>query len=50
MPAADLENDPFLSGLSPERRATLIASEVDGGLRHDIHLQGEKETVFLAFN
>ena len=50
VPGASLEGDTFLSGLSAERRATLIATEVPGGLRHDIHLQGEKETVFLAFN
>lgn len=50
VPGPELENDAFLSGLSPERRATLIATEVPGGLRHDIHLQGDKETVFLAFN
>lgn len=50
VPSPELEADAFLSGLSPERRATLIATEVAGGLRHDIHLQGEKETVFLAFN
>lgn len=45
----EIETDPLLSRLSPERRATLVATEVDGGYRHDIHLQGEKETVFLAF-
>jgi len=50
VPGPELENDEFLSRLSPERRATLVATEVPGGLRHDIHLQGEKETVFLAFN
>lgn len=50
LPGTDVEKDPFLASLSPERRATLIATEVPGGLRHDIHLQGEKETVFLAFN
>ena len=50
VPGPALETDPFLSSLSPERRATLIATSVDGGLSHDIHLQGEKETVFLAFN
>lgn len=50
VPGPDVENDPFLSRLSPERRQTLIATEVDGGLRFDLHLQGEKETVFLAFN
>lgn len=49
VPGPALEDDPFLSRLTPERRATLIATEVPGGLRHDIHLQGEKETVFLAF-
>jgi protocatechuate 3,4-dioxygenase alpha subunit len=47
---AALDADPLLSRLTPERRATLVATEVDGGYRHDIHLQGEKETVFLAFN
>lgn len=46
----ELESDPLLARLTPERRATLVATEVPGGLRHDIHLQGEKETVFLAFN
>jgi protocatechuate 3,4-dioxygenase alpha subunit len=42
--------DPLLSSLAPEERATLIATRTpDGYLRHDIRLQGEKETVFLAF-
>lgn len=42
--------DPFLSGLSPEERSSLTAvQEADGSLRHDVHLQGEQETVFLAF-
>jgi protocatechuate 3,4-dioxygenase, alpha subunit len=50
VPGAATDADPFLQRLSPERRATLVATEVPGGLRHDIHLQGEKETVFLAFN
>jgi len=50
VPGPDLDADPLLARLSPERRATLVATEVPGGLRHDIHLQGEKETVFLAFN
>lgn len=49
LPGPATESDPLLSRLTPERRATLIATEVPGGLRHDIHLQGEKETVFLAF-
>lgn len=50
VPGPALDADPLLSRLTPERRATLIATPVEGGLRHDIHLQGEKETVFLAFN
>jgi protocatechuate 3,4-dioxygenase alpha subunit len=49
VPGPAVESDPFLASLPPERRATLIATEVPGGLRHDIHLQGERETVFLAF-
>jgi protocatechuate 3,4-dioxygenase alpha subunit len=45
-----LDADPFLSSLEPDERATLIATRTpDGHLRHDIRLQGEKETVFLAF-
>lgn len=49
VPGPDLDADPLLAKLTPERRATLVATEVPGGLRHDIRLQGEKETVFLAF-
>jgi protocatechuate 3,4-dioxygenase, alpha subunit len=41
--------DPLLSGLEPERRATLIAAPEDGGYRFDIHLQGGHETVFFGF-
>jgi len=45
-----LAADPFLSSLSPEERKTLIATRTaDGGLHHDIHLQGELETVFITF-
>lgn len=44
--AADL----LLGGLSALERATLIATRSgERELRHDIHLQGEKETVFLEF-
>lgn len=43
-------SDPLLSSLSPEERATLIATRTaDGHLTHDLRLQGEKETVFIAF-
>lgn len=45
-----LAADPLLSSLDQGERATLIATRLpDGNLHHDIHLQGEKETVFLAF-
>jgi len=45
-----LAADPFLASLDPAERATLIATRTpDGGLHHDIRLQGEGETVFLAF-
>jgi len=45
-----LEADALLSSLTPDERATLIATRTpDGYLQHDIRLQGEKETVFLAF-
>lgn len=47
---AALAADPLLSSLPEERRRTLIATrEADGGLRFDIFLQGENETVFLAY-
>lgn len=42
--------DALLSSLDDDERATLIATRLpDGNLHHDIWLQGEKETVFLAF-
>ena len=48
--AAALASDPLLRGLEPDERATLIAHRTpQGWLRHDIRLQGERETVFLAF-
>lgn len=43
-------SDPLLSSLSADERATLVAvRDEDGSLRHDICLQGERETVFLDF-
>jgi protocatechuate 3,4-dioxygenase alpha subunit len=41
--------DALLGALEPERRKTLIAVADDQGYRFDVHLQGEQETVFLAF-
>ncbi|MFD9719035.1 protocatechuate 3,4-dioxygenase subunit alpha [Streptomyces sp. NPDC059076] len=44
-------SDRLLSALAPERAATLVAREERQGThRFDIHLQGEKETVFLDFH
>ena len=40
--------DPVLSSLSDEERATLIAEQEDGALRFDIRMQGERATVFFA--
>ncbi len=41
--------DPLLASLPPARRATLIARPDGADWRWDIRLQGEGETVFLAF-
>jgi protocatechuate 3,4-dioxygenase alpha subunit len=44
------EADPVLALVPKERRSTLLArpdSARSGGWRHDIHLQGEQETVFF---
>lgn len=41
------DGDPLLSSLAARERATLVASSDPQGLRFDIHLQGERETVFL---
>ena len=47
--AAANEADPVLALVDPARRATLIAvaCEVGNVYRFDIHMQGEKETVFF---
>jgi protocatechuate 3,4-dioxygenase alpha subunit len=47
--AEALAADPLLSALDPDRRATLITSRAEQGLRFDIRLQGEDETVFLSY-
>ncbi len=41
------EADPVLASVPPDRRGTLIATTDELGYRFDIHLQGEKETVFF---
>ena len=40
--------DAVLRGLPEDRRGTLIARKTDDGYRFDVHLQGERETVFFA--
>lgn len=42
------DGDPVLSSLSADERATLVAQADGDGLRFDVHLQGESETVFFA--
>jgi protocatechuate 3,4-dioxygenase alpha subunit len=52
LPAAPevLAADPLLRTLDPEDRDRLVAvREADGSLRFDVHLQGDRESVFLAF-
>lgn len=39
--------DPLLSSLPAEEAATLVAESDAQGLRFDIRLQGERETIFL---
>lgn len=47
---AALAADPLLSSLDAARRATLIAHPDKDGLAFDLCLQGENETVFLAYS
>ncbi|MGH9056453.1 MAG: protocatechuate 3,4-dioxygenase subunit alpha [Acidimicrobiales bacterium] len=48
--AAANGGDPLLRSIPPARRSTLEAERAgEGQLRFDIHLQGTRETVFLAW-
>jgi protocatechuate 3,4-dioxygenase alpha subunit len=49
LPDGDLAADQLLGALDAGRRKTLICIAETGGYRFDIHLQGEHETVFLAY-
>jgi protocatechuate 3,4-dioxygenase alpha subunit len=50
LPGADLGADPLLATIDAERRATLLCvAESRTAYRFDIHLQGPRETVFLAY-
>jgi protocatechuate 3,4-dioxygenase alpha subunit len=40
---------PFLQTVAEDRRSTLVAQGSDDDLVFDIHLQGDRETVFLDF-
>jgi protocatechuate 3,4-dioxygenase, alpha subunit len=40
--------DPVLSSIPEPLRSTLVASAASDGYRFDIHLQGERETVFFS--
>lgn len=40
--------DVVLRGLPEDRRGTLVATPAEDGYRFDIHLQGDRETVFFA--
>lgn len=44
-----LAADPLLSTLPAERRRTLVARQEESALRFDVVLQGDGETVFLAY-
>ncbi len=49
LPGPATDADPLLSSLPEDRRSTLVAMRDDDTLTHDLHLQGERETVFLTF-
>jgi protocatechuate 3,4-dioxygenase, alpha subunit len=42
-------DDPFLGSVPADRRETLVAHREQEGLRFDVVLQGEGETVFLTY-
>ena len=49
LPGEQLASEPLLASLPERRRDTLIAAADEHGLRFDIRLQGDDETVFLRF-
>jgi protocatechuate 3,4-dioxygenase alpha subunit len=49
VPNDQLADDPLLTSVPAERRHTLIAVRDEHGLRFDIRLQGDDETVFLRY-
>jgi protocatechuate 3,4-dioxygenase alpha subunit len=45
----DAGDDPFLAGVDADRRSTLLTTRDETGLVFDVHLQGDRETVFLSY-
>jgi protocatechuate 3,4-dioxygenase alpha subunit len=45
----DSVDDPFLATLDADRRSTLLTTQDETGYVFDVHLQGERETVFLTY-
>jgi protocatechuate 3,4-dioxygenase, alpha subunit len=45
----DAAGDALLAAVDPDRRSTLLTTQDETGLVFDVHLQGDRETVFLAF-
>jgi len=45
----DAADDPFLATVDADRRSTLVATPDETGLVFDVHLQGDRETVFLTY-
>jgi protocatechuate 3,4-dioxygenase, alpha subunit len=45
----DAADDPFLVALDAEGRSTLLTTQDETGYVFDVHLQGDRETVFLAY-
>jgi protocatechuate 3,4-dioxygenase, alpha subunit len=51
LPDGELDADPLLASLDAARRSALLCAAENGlaSYRFDIHLQGPRETVFLAY-
>lgn len=50
LPGPTADADPWLASLPADRRRTLlVVRNAEGDLVFDLHLQGERETVFLTF-
>jgi protocatechuate 3,4-dioxygenase alpha subunit len=45
----DAADDPFLATLDADLRSTLLTTQDETGYVFDVHLQGERETVFLTY-